>query len=771
MADEMVRNVQIWLNQTYTPDLIGNIDPDGITGNTTVRALTTALQIELSAYPIDGVFGKDTLDKLVVLSDNTPENTYNNLEHVIYILQGALYCKGYNPSGLDGVYGDGLKNAIKKFKTDAGLANPGGSTEPKIFKALLNMDGFVLSSKGDSNIRIIQQNLNKDYYSYMDLIPTNGIKDRKMSKALILALQVEEHKTIPSVSIDGIWGNNTFNNCPLLRRYGTVTNKQFVYILQYALYFNGYDPNGFDGGFGGGVESAVKKFQAYVGLPSDGVVGKQTWASLMISYGDKNRVGKACDTAHVIASAAEVAAIKAEGKETVGRYISGTSKKLRPEELDLLLSSGLKVFPIYQESNNALDCFSYKQGQDQAFNALKNALSYGFLEDTIIYFPVDFDASESQLNKEVMDFFRGINYHFSNQNKNPLHYQVGIYGPRQICQKISEENLAVRSFVSDMSSGFSGNIGHPLPENWNYDQIREYSITASDGTTFPIDNIVTRAGSDMGESSVNNDLLSNIDLLTLDFTILSDEDYRLVVALSRMFLTYLREENYAICDILYGEMRATRRKSKYKDKYPGIYSDETGLFESDYVYQTSAQERSRFAYTVMDNVRYTREIIIQLKQSDAAIAMFAGFLPIVGTALGPITTYLFERQQSEDEQKTSLDFLEGVTQDYFVDQAVEALEGTPIYAKYAPVLKYLYVLYGIADIISMWADEDVFYYTVNAGGVSEGAEKFKIVPENFYVRLNILYDDPVTMQATLIENIIYADSDQPSVFWRQKSIV
>ncbi len=594
MADEMVRNVQIWLNQTYTPDLIGTVNTDGITGNATVSAMIKALQIELSVYPIDGVFGNGTLDKLVVLSDTTPEESYNNLEHVIYILQGALYCKGYyNPSGLDGVYGNGLRNAIISFKNDAGLASPSGSTEPKIFKALLNTDGFVLSSKGDSKIRIIQQSLNKNYYSYMDLIPTNGIKDRKMSKALILAMQVEEKKTVSSVSIDGIWGNDTINNCPVLKRYGTVTNKQFVYLLQYALYFNGYDPNGFDGGFGAGVESAVKNFQAFAGLPADGSVGKQSWASLMISYGDKTRVGKACDTAHVIANAAEVAAIKAEGKETIGRYISGSSKKLQKKELDLLLSSGLKVFPIYQESNNAVEYFSYKLGQGQAFKALKNALEYGFLEKTIIYFPVDFDATESQLNNEVTSFFRGINYHFSNHNKNPLNYQVGIYGPRDICQKISDEKLAVKSFVSDMSSGFSGNIGHTLPDNWNYDQIREYTISSSDGTKFPIDNIVTRSGSNMGESRINRELLSTIILISLDFTILSDEDYRLIIALSRMFLTYLREKNSVICDLLYEKMRNTRRKDNYKDSYPSNYSDEAGYFESSYVYQTSANERSK----------------------------------------------------------------------------------------------------------------------------------------------------------------------------------
>ncbi len=36
-----------------------------------------------------------------------------------------------------------------------------------------------------------------------------------------------------------------------------------------------------DGGFGGGVESAVKSFQSSSGLPQDGLVGPQTWSALL----------------------------------------------------------------------------------------------------------------------------------------------------------------------------------------------------------------------------------------------------------------------------------------------------------------------------------------------------------------------------------------------------------------------------------------------------------------------------------------------------------
>ena len=47
MADEMVRQVQIWINQTYDTGMIEPVETDGITGGTTVKALIKALQIEL----------------------------------------------------------------------------------------------------------------------------------------------------------------------------------------------------------------------------------------------------------------------------------------------------------------------------------------------------------------------------------------------------------------------------------------------------------------------------------------------------------------------------------------------------------------------------------------------------------------------------------------------------------------------------------------------------------------------------------------------------
>lgn len=37
------------------------------------------------------------------------------------------------------------------------------------------------------------------------------------------------------------------------------------------------------------------------------------------------------------------------------------------------------------------------------------------------------------------------------------------------------------SFVADMSTGYSGNMGYPMPANWAFDQILEFQLVYSEG--------------------------------------------------------------------------------------------------------------------------------------------------------------------------------------------------------------------------------------------------------------------------------------------------
>lgn len=89
------------------------------------------------------------------------------------------------------------------------------------------------------------------------------------------------------------------------------------------------------------------------------------------------------------------------------------------------------------------------------------------LPECTIYFAVDFDATEAQTNGAIKNFFQGIK---DARTVNPSIYNVGIYSSRNTCDVMLSNKLAENCYVSNMSTGYSGNLGFLMPENWSFDQ-------------------------------------------------------------------------------------------------------------------------------------------------------------------------------------------------------------------------------------------------------------------------------------------------------------
>ncbi|WP_033717171.1 glycoside hydrolase domain-containing protein, partial [Bacillus cereus] len=83
---------------------------------------------------------------------------------------------------------------------------------------------------------------------------------------------------------------------------------------------------------------------------------------------------------------------------------------------------------------------------------------------------------------------------------------IGVYGSRNVCIQVSEKKYATYSFVSSMSTGFSGNLGFPLPKNWAFDQIKEYAIGSGNGS-IAIDKDI-KSGRDNGVTKIEKEKLS-----------------------------------------------------------------------------------------------------------------------------------------------------------------------------------------------------------------------------------------------------------------------
>lgn len=528
--DQMVLKTQQWLNNTYTGRTgYRPIVEDGITGWGTIYALLRALQIELGITATANNFGSGTQSKFKTRwqsgihqqsnGDDTTDNVYG-------IIQGALWCKGYS-TGADSItthfYG-GTGAGVERLKTDMGIG--GDSTVTlDVMKALLSMQQFVLLANygGDAYIREAQQLINQQYRSYTGIIPTDGVYGREMNVALIKVLQAIEGFSIAEAT--GNFGNGTKSRLKTISQANASIYPEWMRLASIALTCNRMVSSLYVV-WNMAIDEGVREFQNTYALPVTGKVDPATWMSLLTSKGDANRACVACDTRFEITDE-RLSILKANGYEIVGRYLTEPGmdvllpenyfKAIHPGELQRIVDGGMKFFPIFQEYSTELRHFTRENGARHAKQAREAAQRLG-IPGTYIYFAVDFDATDPQVTSHIIPYFQGVRGSLGGG------YKVGIYASRNICTRVMNSGYAGSAFVSDMSTGFSGNLGFPIPAGWNYDQFAEISNfqghgfdldrVAYSGRTPAVDHVSPSiAGGTETDTSVDYNTLAPIDLI------------------------------------------------------------------------------------------------------------------------------------------------------------------------------------------------------------------------------------------------------------------
>lgn len=506
-GDDMVYLTQRWLNQEYgdVPGF-GSVTENGKTGWNVVYGLLRALQHELGITSLANSFGPTTSS---LYSQNLLQRQDGVTNRKFAILQGALWCKGYCPGYniyeaedgtivFNGVFDKDVEAAVIELKTDAGFLNPNGIVTLNVMKALMSMDTFKLLSSygGTAEVRAMQQKLNRKYEAYTGLTPCDGVYGRNTNKALVYALQAEE--LMPTSVANGNFGNTTKLCCPQIpyvknstsaRTYpGTSSGSYYTAsqisaiteLLQFSLLVNGFGDGVIDGVFDAGTKQDIINFQKEMAIPVTGIADISTWMSLFISRGDTSRSARAADCATIL-TPAKAQTLYNNGYRYIGRYLTGTynggiSKAITREEAQIIFDAGLRFFPIYQTSANYLEYFTPQQGATDAKKATDAAATLGLPKNTIIYFAVDFDCLDYQITDNVIPYFQRVHEEMADSG-----YRVGIYGTRNACTRVSNLGYACSSFVGDMSTGFSGNLGFGMPDNWAFDQFATITIGSGDG--------------------------------------------------------------------------------------------------------------------------------------------------------------------------------------------------------------------------------------------------------------------------------------------------
>ncbi|GAA2860988.1 hypothetical protein Acy02nite_57370 [Actinoplanes cyaneus] len=497
--DAGVLAVQQWVNATYAavPGYT-RIAEDGIAGQQTMFALIRGLQHEVGITALADNFGPATLAALTAHGPIGPGETNQNL---VRIVQGGVVCKGYASIPLTGVFGTATAGAVAALMTDAGLAGRiDGTVIPKVCKALLSGDGHTLAAGGSAPLRAAQQWLNGRYLnrSAFSVLACDGLRSRQFLTALVFAVQYEGGLT--DAQANGNFGPLTQ---AAVRASGLIragSSGPWVRLFSAALT---HYPAGsvFTADFDAPLAAATRAFQAFCQLTENGEGDFPTWASLLISTGDQARPGTAADTVDEITTA-RAQTLRAAGYRTIGRYLTNVEgsdfdKKIKPGELAVLAANGLSLFPIFQTYADSASYFTWAQGFADASAAHDAALGHDLDPGAVVYFAVDYDATDTEVTQRVIPYFLGVD---AGLRQRGGRYAHGVYGARNVCSRLAAEAFPRWSFVSGITSGWTGNVTYPLPGNWAFDQISTIRI-GTGGGGLEIDKCVRRTGADPGESA------------------------------------------------------------------------------------------------------------------------------------------------------------------------------------------------------------------------------------------------------------------------------
>lgn len=478
LRDPWVLEVQQWLNQTYSGvSGFGTVVEDGFTGWDTINGLIRGLQHELGITDLVNNFGDTT--KRLWDEQVAPKLSIDYEANFVKLIDGAFRCKGFGSGKFTTIFTQENEETLLNFKSAAGFDGADASFSSLWAKALFDMSAFALVSGGDLKTQQMQKDLNKKYYSLTGILPCDGIYQRATNTALIYGVQYE--MGLESIA-NGVFGPTTQSTYATYAANGIQNYPNLILLIQYALYQNLVtlmkDLVAFSSDLDSATETAIVVFQSFLNIYDDVQIGYPdltTMMSLMLSSGSGNRSYPAVDTAEQL-TPEQIRTLADNDIKYVGRYLTGTvgddfiPKYLTLEEANNIINAGMAIIPIYQDNNPVIDYYKLEQGVSDAMAAFEAADALGFEEGTVIYFAVDVDALDTDITNNIIPYFSGI---YSECQRREMKYRAGVYGTRNVCIRVKENVHTSGSYVSNMSTGWSGNLGFSQPNDWMFDQFNE----------------------------------------------------------------------------------------------------------------------------------------------------------------------------------------------------------------------------------------------------------------------------------------------------------
>ena len=176
------------------------------------------------------------------------------------------------------------------------------------------------------------------------------------------------------------------------------------------------------------------------------------------------------------------------GFDFVMRYYSHrAAKNLSLGEARALSAAQLQIGVVWETLGTHAGFFTHEQGVADGSAAFQMAsAAIGQPRDSAIYFAVDYDATQADLDGPVSAYFAGVRDVFTLAAKGAAQYQVGVYGSGLACSYLLKKELAAFTWLSQ-STGFAGSTAFREEGRYNLIQKMPQKVQLGGGQVLQYD--------------------------------------------------------------------------------------------------------------------------------------------------------------------------------------------------------------------------------------------------------------------------------------------
>jgi hypothetical protein len=181
-------------------------------------------------------------------------------------------------------------------------------------------------------------------------------------------------------------------------------------------------------------------------------------------------------------------ALQGQGIGFAMRYYShNAAKNLSLGEARALCAAGLQIGAVWEAGGTHVGYFTRAQGLADGACAWRMAReTIGQPFGSAIYFAVDFDPTQADVDGAIGAYFTGVNAAFYVAGEGEPSYKVGVYGSGLCCAALVEQGAAAFSWLSQ-STGYAGSRQYAEQQLYHLIQTRSARILGADGALLSID--------------------------------------------------------------------------------------------------------------------------------------------------------------------------------------------------------------------------------------------------------------------------------------------